>query len=154
MQYWMLVGTPENWDIMQKNGSNLCAMKARRKNYAQQVKPGDKVVFYLTKVQSFAGAAEFSSTFTEDHSKLFVSENKEPHSAKATRGEEDYPWRFKIKPEVMLPKEKSIPAETLKDKLQYVQKWPAQHWKLAFQGNVHVILEADYHKIKEALRNK
>lgn len=144
MTYWMLIGTPENYDIMQKNGFNLCAMKARRKNYAQQVKPGDKVVFYLTKVQSFAGAAEFSSTFTEDHSKLFVSE----------KPKEDYPWRFKIKPEVMLKKEDSIPAETLKDKLEYVKKWPSQHWKLAFQGNVHVIPEEDYQTIREALRDK
>lgn len=141
MKYWMLVGTPDNYDIMQKNGFNLCAMKARRKNYAYQVRPDDKVVFYLTKVQSFAGAAEFASTFTEDHSKLFASE----------KPGEDYPWRFKIKPEVMLKKEDSIPAETLKDKLEYVKKWPAEHWKLAFQGNVHVIPESDYQTVKSAL---
>lgn len=151
----MLIGTPENYEIMQKNGFNLCAMKARRKNYAQQVKPGDKVVFYLTKVQSFAGAAEFSSTFTEDHSKLFVSEKPGRRSGGPSGPEgEDYPWRFKIKPEVMLKKEDSIPAETLKDKLEYVKKWPSQHWKLAFQGNVHVIPEEDYQTIREALRDK
>lgn len=141
MTYWMLVGTPENYDIMSKNGFNLCAMKSRRKNYAMQVKPGDKVVFYLTKVQSFAGTAQFTSEVKENHSPLFVSEKKG----------EDYPWRFKMKPEVMLPKEKSIPAETLKDKLEYVKKWPAQHWKLAFQGNVHMIGESDYQTIKSAL---
>ncbi len=141
MTYWMLVGTPENWEIMSKNGFNLCAMKARRKNYATQVKPGDKVVFYLTKIQTFAGAAEFLSTYTEDHSKLFVSE----------KAGEDYPWRFKIKPEVMLPKEKAVLAESIKDKLAYVKKWPAAHWKLAFQGNVHVIGEQDYKTIKSTL---
>lgn len=141
MTYWMLVGTSENWDIMQKQGFNLCAMKSRRKNFAQQVRIGDKVVFYLTKIQSFAGTAEFASTFIEDHSKLFISEKQG----------EDYPWRFKIKPEIMLTKEKSVPAETLKSKLGYVGKWPAAHWKLAFQGNVHIIPEADYKTIQQAL---
>lgn len=139
MTYWLLVNTSTNFEVIK--AKNITAMKSRRKNYATQVKPGDKVVFYLTKLQAFAGAAEFTSTFTEDHSKLFVSEKKN----------EDYPWRFKIKPEVMLDKEKAVPAESLKDRLEYVKKWPAEHWKLAFQGNVHVIGEADYKTIKSAL---
>lgn len=163
MTYWMLVGTPENWEIISKNGFNLCAMKARRKNYATQVKLGDKVVFYLTKVQSFAGIAEFTSTVIENHSKLFVSEKKgrrpgvaslrvRDNSASATGPEgEDYPWRFKIKPEVVLPKEKAVLAQNLKDKLEYVKKWPPAHWKLAFQGNVHIIPKEDYETVRQVL---
>lgn len=141
MTYWMLVGTPENWEIMGKNDFSLCAMKSGRKNYASRVQRGDKVVFYLTKLQAFAGIAEFTSTVKEDHTKLFVSEKKG----------EDYPWRFTIKPEVMLEKDKAIPAETLKDKLEYIKKWPKEHWKLAFQGNVHLIPETDHQTIKTAL---
>ena len=153
MTYWLLVGTPENWEIMSKNGFNSCAMKSRRKNYASRVRRGDKVVFYLTKLQAFAGVAEFASTVIEDHSKLFVSEKpgRRPGVASGPEGE-DYPWRFKIKPEVMLDKAKAVPAESLKDKLEYIQKWPAQHWKLAFQGNVHVIPKEDYGTVLEALR--
>ena len=139
--YWMLVGTPENWEIMGKNGFNLCAMKARRKNYASRVRRGDKVVFYLTKIQAFAGAAQFLSTYSEDHLPLFVSE----------KPKEDYPWRFKIKPEVMLDESKAVPAESLKDKLKYLKKWPPKYWKLGFQGNVHVIGEEDYKTIKSTL---
>ncbi len=141
MNYWMLVGTPENWEIMAKNSFKLCAMKSRRKNFAERVKVGDKVVFYLTKVQSFAGVAEFASTFTEDHTKLFVSE----------KPGEDYPWRFKIKQEVMLKKEESIRAETLKDKLKYLKKWPEKYWKLGFQGNVHEIPKEDYETLSKAM---
>lgn len=151
MTYWMLVGTPENWEIMAKNGFNLCAMKAKRKNYAMQVKPGDKVVFYLTKIQSFAGAAEFASFYTEDHSPLFISEKKGSSFTKALKDKEDYPWRFKIKPEVMLKKEETISAEKFKNKLKYLKKWPAKYWKLGFQGNVHQIPEVDYLTLKQSL---
>lgn len=139
MTYWMLVNTPNNFEVMK--AKNIAAMKSRRKNYASRVRRGDKVVFYLTKLAVFAGTAEFASTVTEDHSKLFISE----------KPGEDYPWRFKITPEVMLDKNKAISAETLKDKLQYIKKWPAQQWKLAFQGNVHVIPEGDYRTIQAAL---
>lgn len=141
MNYWMLVGTRENYEIMSKDGFKICAMKSKRKNYALQVKPGDKVVFYLTKIQAFAGAAEFVSTYIEDHSPLFVSEKKG----------EDYPWRFKIKPILMLDQNDAIPAENFKDKLKYLKKWPAKYWKLGFQGNVHEIPKEDYETIKSSL---
>lgn len=144
MNYWMLVGTPENYEIMSEGGFKICAMKSKRKNYAIKVKPGDKVVFYLTKIQSFAGAAEFVSSYTEDHSALFISEKKG----------EDYPWRFKIKPAVMLPKEKAVPAETVKDKLAYLKKWPVKYWKLGFQGNVHEIPKEDYETLISGIVNR
>src|SRR3990167_1712038 len=139
MNYWLLVTNPANFEIMK--AKNIAAMKAKRKSYADRVKRGDKVVFYLTKIGKFGGVAEFTSTVREDKTKIFTEE-------KLT---ETHPWRFKIKPEVMLPKEKSIPAETLKDKLVYLKKWPPKYWKLGFQGNVHEIPKDDYGTLKVAM---
>jgi hypothetical protein len=35
--------------------------------------------------------------------------------------------------------------------MDYVAKWPAANWTLAFQGNVHEIRENDYRLIRDAI---
>jgi hypothetical protein len=36
--------------------------------------------------------------------------------------------------------------------MAHVAKWPSEHWRLAFQGNVHEISQDDFEIILEALR--
>ncbi len=137
--FWLLVTHPANFEIMK--AKNIAAMKAKRKSYAEKVEIGDKIVFYLTKIGKFGGAATFSSRFKLQNSKLFPEEAKE----------ETHPWRFDVKFEVKLSPEDYKSAENFKDKLKYLKKWPAKYWKLGFQGNVHEIPSEDYQTIKSAL---
>jgi len=139
MNYWLFVTHPANFEIMK--AKNIAAMKAKRKSYADQVRLGDKVVFYLTKIGKFAGAAEFTSKVREDKTKIFTEE-------KLT---ETHPWRFDIKFEAALNEKDYLPAENFKDKLKYLKKWPAKFWKLGFQGNVHEIPKDDYETLKVAM---
>src|SRR3990167_5499589 len=69
MNYWLLVTHPDNFKVMK--AKNIAAMKAKRKSYAEKVEIGDKVVFYLTKIGKFGGAAKFKSKVKEDKSKIF-----------------------------------------------------------------------------------
>lgn len=43
MKYWLLVTHPTNFELMK--AENIAAMKAKRKSFADQVEPGDKVIF-------------------------------------------------------------------------------------------------------------
>ena len=36
-----------------------------------------------------------------------------------------------------------VPAEELATKLEHIKKWPAEHWKLAFQGQLRTVSERD-----------
>src|SRR3989344_2211041 len=130
--YWLLVTHPANFEVMKTK--NIAAMKAKRKNFAQKVEVGDKVVFYLTKIGKFGGAAEFTSKFREDKSKIFTEEKPGPSFAKASKDKETHPWRFDVKFEVKLDEKDYVPSENFKDKLKYLKKWPAKYWKLGFQG--------------------
>ena len=53
--------------------------------------------------------------------------------------------------EVTLPRDAWVPAEGLARKLTYVQKWPAEHWRLAFQGNVHEISGSDFEILRSEI---
>src|SRR3972149_9949000 len=106
MNYWVLVTHPDNFKIMKQK--NICAMKAKRKSYAEKVEIGDKVVFYLTKIGKFGGEAEIKSKFREDKSKIFTEE----------KPGETHPWRFDVKFEVALSEDQYVSAENFKDKLK------------------------------------
>ena len=43
----------------------------------------------------------------------------------------------------MLDEEAFVPAESLVDELEHVRKWPAEHWHLAFQGQLRTVSDAD-----------
>ena len=80
-------------------------------------------------------------------------ESHEPiwRSGDAKKAAEDYPFRVRIVPDLILPAGEAIPAEPIARQMTYVAKWPAQNWTLAFQGNVHEIGGDDYRLIREAI---
>ena len=51
----------------------------------------------------------------------------------------------------MLEEADWIPAETLVDRLEHIGKWPREHWKLAFQGQIRAVSEHDAGVLLERL---
>jgi len=57
-----------------------------------------------------------------------------------------------IAPDVVIDeRERWVPADELRDQLEFPRKWPAEHWKLAFQGNIRAWPESDYLVVRRAL---
>jgi hypothetical protein len=63
-----------------------------------------------------------------------------------------YPWRFETEPEIVLDEDRWVDAEELKGRLEHIRKWPAEHWKLAFQGQLRTVSDADAGVLVERLR--
>ena len=141
MTNWMLVSSPENFERVRSLGFPFLMMKSRHLRKAERVAPGDRVLFYAVGVMGFAGTFEVTSPYFESHESLFVSK----------KDNEDYPYRFAVKPDIVLPTGSFVSAASLLTDLQWVKKWPADHWHLAFQGNVHVLGDDDFTTIRNAL---
>ena len=101
---------------------------------AEQIEPGDQIVFYVTGVQAFGGIVRVTSEMFEDREKVWPGK---PGKADA------YPWRFETEPVLVLDEDAFVPAEDLAAELEHVAKWPAEHWHLAFQGQLRTVSEAD-----------
>ena len=138
-QYWIIVTSRENYEATRDRNFTIQGVKSRHRKKAMEMQPGDKLIYYVTGIQQFAGTAEVTSTFFEDDEPIWKSKGK--------KQDENYPWRVHIKPERILDEAGWVDSEEFKDKLEYIKKWPAEHWKLAFQGNVHNIPAADYQTI-------
>jgi hypothetical protein len=54
---------------------------------------------------------------------------------------------------VVLEEEDFVPAEELVADLEHVRKWPAEHWRLAFQGQLRTVSEADRRLLERRIRD-
>jgi hypothetical protein len=142
--YWIIVGSPENFARTAERGFTVQGIKSRHRKKAERMKPGDKIVYYLTGRKAFGGVATIESPYFEDSEPIWKSGDPK-------KAAEEYPFRCQISPDTILPLEDAVPAEPIARQMVYVSKWPAQNWTLAFQGNVHEIGEGDYRLIREAI---
>jgi predicted RNA-binding protein len=140
---WILTGSPENYAATAARGHTVIGCKERRRNQALQMEPGDRIVLYLTGVMRFAAVIRVTGELYEDRTPIWPGK---PGKADA------YPWRLPTEPDVVLDEDAWVPAESLKDDLEHIRKWPAEHWKLAFQGQLRAVSDADAALLMERMQ--
>jgi len=141
VSYWMIVTSPDNYEKTRTLRFTQQGVKSRHRRKAERMAPGDRVCWYLTGIQSFAATATITSAYFEGSEPIWISEK--------TR--DTYPWRFKIKKDHALDPDRAVAAESLLAELTFVKRWPKEHWRLAFQGNVHELEAKDFEVIEAAV---
>ncbi len=131
---WILTGSLDNFRATREHGFSVIGAKEGRRGMAEQIEPGDRIVFYVTGIQAFGAIVEVTGEMYEDRTKIWPGK---PGKADA------YPWRFETRPEAVLEENEFVPAEELAGDLEHAKKWPAEHWRLAFQGQLRTVSDAD-----------
>ena len=142
-QTWVLTGSPENFAATRDHDFGVIGLKERRRAFAEQIVPGDRIVLYVTKVMAFGASMRVTGELFEDRTKLWPGK---PGKA------DSYPWRFPTEPELVLEQAEWVPAEQLVDELEHTRKWPRDHWTLAFQGQIRAVSESDGDALLEHMR--
>ena len=141
---WMIVSSAENFEVSRSLGFSIQGMKSRHRKKAEKMKIGDRILYYLTGVQKFGGTATITSHYVESHEPIWISK----------KVGEDYPFRVSIKPDTIPDPGKYLNAFEVVPSMEYVKRWPIEHWHLAFQGNVHLIPEDDFQMVDQRLAAK
>jgi EVE domain len=131
---WVLTGSLANFRATRKHGFSVIGAKEGRRRMAEQIVPGDRIAFYVTGVQAFGGIVRVTGEMYEDRSTIWPGKPSKP---------DPYPWRFATEPEAVLEEDEFVPAVDLAAELEHVRKWPAEHWQLAFQGQLRAVSDAD-----------
>ena len=142
VHHWMIVTSPDNYRKTQERGFTLQGFKARLRKRVEAMKAGDRLLFYVTGRMAFTATCTLTSGVFEDHTQVWRS----------VRREEDYPWRVRIRPDAVLEEHEWLPAKELAYRLEYVRKWPPEHWTLAFQGQIHQLPQRDFKLIEDEMR--
>jgi predicted RNA-binding protein len=142
---WVLTGSLDNFRATRDRDFRLIGAKEGRRGMAEQIEPGDEIVFYVTGVQAFGGIVRVSGEMYEDRARVWPGK---PGKA----GKPDaYPWRFETEPVLILEEDDFVPAAELAPQLEHVGKWPLEHWHLAFQGQLRTVSDADAELLEERL---
>lgn len=139
---WILTGSPENYEATKARDFSVIGLKERNRNRALEIEPGDRIVLYITRLMAFAASVLVEGEMFEQRTKIWPGK---PGKADA------YPWRFPTSPEVVLEDHEWIPAESLVDELEHIDKWPREHWTLAFQGQIRPVSEHDARTLLERM---
>ena len=139
---WILTGSLENLRATRGHGFRVIGAKERRRGMAEQIEPGDRIVFYVTGVQAFGGSVRVTSEMYEDRERIWPGKPGNP---------DPYPWRFETEPEIVLEEDEFVPAVEVVGELEHAAKWPAAHWHLAFQGQLRTIGESDAELLRARL---
>jgi hypothetical protein len=140
---WVLTGSLDNFRATRDRDFRLIGAKEGRRRMAEQIEPGDSIVFYVTGVQAFGGMVRVTGELYEDRTKVWPGK---PGKIDA------YPWRFETEPVVILDEDGFVPAAEVVGELEHSAKWPAEHWQLAFQGQLRTVSGADAELLASRLR--
>ncbi len=143
-QAYIVVGGPDKYEKTRALGFTVHGFKSTRRKMAMGVRPGDRILFYLTGLKQFAGCVRVVSEPYEDHELIWTN---------AKKPNEDYPYRVRIEPEIVLNDPQFVDAEPVAARMTHTKRWPREHWPLAFQGNLHRISLEDYELIVSELKD-
>lgn len=141
--HWMIVMSPENFEITRERGFDVVGLKSRHRKKAERMALGDRVLFYVAGKQVFPLTATVSSTFFEDQTPIWQSTERRPDVA---------PWRVQIRPDVLLEWYEYLDARQIAPRMLYVKRWAPEDWPLAFQGQIHLLSSQDFALIEHEMR--
>jgi hypothetical protein len=141
--HWMIVTTPENFEITRERGFNTLGLKARHRKKAERMTAGDRILFYISHARVFPATATVAAGFFEDHRAIWRNNERKP---------DVFPWRVPIQPEVVLEPYEWLDARQIAPRLLYVKRWAPEDWALAFQGQIHLLSASDYALIEREMR--
>ena len=140
----MVASSLENFHTTCSLNFTMQGMMSRERRKAQRMEPGDRLVYYITGVQRFGATATVTSKCMEDHKPVWKSEG---------RGD-DFPWRVNIRADAVLEDDQLLDAREIGPRMEYVKKWPPEHWPLAFLGNLHILPKSDFDLLEQEMRKE
>ena len=146
MQAWIVVGSPDNFELLREREFDICAFKASRRKQSSEMRPGDRLVYYLTGEVLFGGIVEVTGEMFEDTADIGLR-------SKSISGE-GYPFRIATKPVVIPDPGGYIDVREITDQLEKTRKLGPKKLGIAFRGNLHRIGDEDYATIERLLRER
>lgn len=145
--YWMIVISPENFQIARDRSFDIVGLKAIHKRKVLRIQPGDRIVLYIWGIRCFAATVTVTSPLVEEDEPVWQQE-----------GSSTLPFRIGITPNIVLKEEQFIHANFIAPRMDFVRRWTPELWHLAFQGNLNLVSKYDFALIETEMirirRNK
>ena len=145
--YWMVVMTPENFEITRKRGFDLYGMRRRHRRRAQRMEPDDVILIYVNGIRKWTAITQVISRYFESDEPIWTA----PGTPDRGKGD-TFPYRVKTQPSIVLENEDYIDARLIGPSLEYVKRWVPEQWPLAFIETLHLLPQQDFRLIEAEMK--
>lgn len=146
MAYYIDLFSPDTFQAFTNSDKNVSGFRERQKGIAAGVKPGDKLICYVTKLSRWIGVLEVTSNYFIDDKPIF------------TATADPFVVRFNVKSNVWLPLDKSIPVDEdiCWNNLSFTKKLPKKStaWTGMVRGSLRKIEDQDGQYLEKILLNQ
>ena len=142
MNYWMVVQTPENFEITREMGFTLHGLKSPERRRAQRMEPDDRILYYVSGLRRWTAIATVTSRYFEDRAPIWSSNG----------AREVFPYRVRLSPFIVLDEKDYIDALLLAPRLEYLKRWAPERWPLAFVETLHLLPQRDFRLIEGEMK--
>ena len=101
-RHYLDLFSPETYEAFSRSQRDVSGFRISQKKTAERIRPGDRLVCYMTSLSRWVGILETEGVPYVDDSPLFFPDN------------DPFVVRFKVRPLVWLPKEKCLPIHESK----------------------------------------
>jgi predicted RNA-binding protein len=139
MQYWLIVTSPDNFRLDRDSlGFKIQGLPHRFRKQVQRMAIGDRVVYYIMKLQKFGATATITGDYYEDTSKVWKEDD------------EKWPARRPSMPNIVLNDNELIDTKRLVPELIFIEN--KAKWGVHFQGSIRTIPEEDFRLIESEMK--
>jgi hypothetical protein len=136
--YWMAVEPPEVFEHVKRLGFTIYALGPKYRRRAERMQPNDRILFYVTRLRKWTATCTITSHCFEERTPIWGPD---------IPGDQ-YPYRVKLTPNIVLHEQDYIDALVLAPTLEYVKRWLPEDWPLAFLDKLHLLPQKDFRLIE------
>lgn len=140
--YWMVAATLDEYQVIRDKGFRLFGMGRKYRRRAQRMQPNDRMLLYVRPLRKWTASVSVASEYYEDRNSVW-DPNKQDRR---------YPYRVKIKPDILLNERDYIDAMFIAPRMDYLKRWAPELWPLAFFDTLHLIPQKDFSLIEGEMK--
>ena len=137
--YWLISTSPEDFKIDRQIDFLTQGLKERHKKMVQQFKPGDRVVYHITKISKLGAIATVTSGYYYDTENRIWADQKEI-----------WPVRTKSEPYLVLEDDELLDLKKLVKDLSFIKD--KVNWGIYLRGSLRKLPEEDYQLVESEMR--
>jgi hypothetical protein len=146
MAYYIDLFSPDTYQAFTKSDKSTSGFRDRQKGVAAGIKPGDKLICYITKLSRWVGVLEVTSNFFINDKPIF------------TQTADPFIVRFNVKPNIWLTLENGIPIDEdiSWTHLSFTKHLPKKSlgWTGMVRGSLRRLDDQDGEYLESILRNQ
>jgi predicted RNA-binding protein len=146
MKYYLNLFSPETYEAFKRSTREISGFTENQRSAAEKIRPGDRLICYLTKLGRWFGVLEVSEGPFVDRTPIFRADD------------DPFILRFRVRPEIVLDTAHAIPIreKELWEVLSFTKghRLGSKTWTGRIRGSLGEMDEADARLIEQLLHNQ